>query len=96
MENNNAGQDSPWWGMSVQLYAMRNRGKTAMSQLTRALRSMMMLLLSGAVMTLAGAAAPAIAKDDDRGVNPRVRFHIKAPNPAALQHIHQLLRQRQY
>jgi endoglucanase len=67
-----------------------------MSQLTRALRSIMMFLLSGAVMTLAGAAAPAIAKDDDRGVSSRVRFHIKAPNPAALQHIHQLLRQRQY
>jgi endoglucanase len=67
-----------------------------MFQLTRALRSMLIVLSSGAVMTLAGAAAPATAENNDRGSTSHVRFHIRAPNAGALQQIYQLLRQRQY
>lgn len=67
-----------------------------MFQLTRALRSIMVVILSGAVMILAGAAAPANARHDNNGASPHVRFHVRTPNPAAIQQIHQLLRQRQY
>ena len=67
-----------------------------MFQLTRALRSMLIVLLCGAVMSLAGSAAPAIAEDDSERATSHVRFHIRAPNEGALQQIYQLLRQRQY
>lgn len=67
-----------------------------MFQLTRALRSVTIAFLSGAVMILAGVAAPAIAKDNHRGGRSHVRFHVRSPNPAALQQIYELIRQRQY
>ena len=67
-----------------------------MFQPTRALRSMTIVLLSGVVMMLAGAVAPVTARDDDRGASSHARFHVRTPNPAAIQQIYQLIRQRQY